>query len=81
LEATFAEDGQWQHTTQNISVNQLPRDIIVRIGKQPALKMKSAKKAESYQRGIVYEVTVLKDGQPLPLVFLPSGRLVSGEGL
>ena len=75
--AEFSEDGRWKGTLHNISIPELPRDIIVAINKNAqGHKMKKALKQETLMRGLIYTVTTEKDKKIYELTFNPKGKLL-----
>lgn len=77
LMAEFSEDGRWKSTLYNISVPELPRDVIASVNKNmPGHKMKKALKQETLMRGLVYTVTTEKDKKTYEFTFNPKGKLL-----
>lgn len=78
--AKFDKDGKWLETETEIEVAGLPAGITKTLAANyTGYKVKEAEKAETFDKGLLYELEITKGAETLEIRLLADGKVVSSK--
>lgn len=80
MSAEYDKAGKWLETEYKININDIPDNIKKDLEKDySGFNVKYAEKAETYDKGIVFEVVIKSATEKYELVFSQDGKLLEKE--